>query len=119
MQPRKRSEETGQFLDALSGDAPTSDLSILCETAMRADGRTFSSAQVLRGRRGLGFRVTIELPRWAREHVNEMEKNAQEAVFGPPTGTTLPEGTSEGLKSAFSTAEKHKLWEAFMEWMNS
>lgn len=92
MERDKRHADVELFKAALLEDIPTGQLSSMYQTAMQSEGRSITSAQVTRTRRGLGFRVTIELPRWARIHVDQMEGEAQSQMEASIRQRTLDKG---------------------------
>lgn len=88
--PLRELEQFAMFKEALSQTNTLADLSMMYENAIDMDGLDFASAQVTKSRRGLGFRITIQLDDWVREHVDAQSAEAEKVAFETRPGTTLP-----------------------------
>lgn len=107
-------DEWTMFEEALDGEHGNLDLSELYKSAIVSKGTKLKSAEISPGRRGTRFSITIDLPGWARDHVERMNKEAEEAALKGAGAPTLPEYMPSS-RGGLSLAEKWALLKSIME----
>lgn len=65
------------FAEKVSKDRSDLDLTIEFQNAMKSRGTYLKGVRVTRSRRGFRFRLDVNLPKWARDHIDGMNAAAE------------------------------------------
>jgi hypothetical protein len=97
----------------------TAHLSTEFQSAMENGAQDMTVVHVSRSRRGLAFHARVELPKWARQHVDAMNAEAENSMVEGGTGASLPVGTPIGQNSPDLVSKRAMLKKLLDEILNS